>query len=51
VHLLADPGLDINDFDNRREQINAWLVQTALDAGLLCMEKLLASLNPSRATR
>ncbi|NJP27774.1 ATP-binding protein [Microbispora sp. SCL1-1] len=46
AHLLADPGLDLTDLDNRREQINTWLVQTALDAGLLGMEHRLGTLSP-----
>ncbi|MEU5885002.1 ATP-binding protein [Spirillospora sp. NPDC047279] len=43
AHLLADPGLDLAAIGSRREQVNTWLVQTALDAGLLGMEKLLAT--------
>lgn len=44
AHLLADPGLDLTNVDSRREQINAWVIQTALDAGLLGMEERLAHL-------
>jgi hypothetical protein len=43
AHLLADPGLDLADPESRREQVNAWLVETAMDAGLTGMEKLLAA--------
>ncbi|MFB4308394.1 helix-turn-helix domain-containing protein [Actinomadura sp. GTD37] len=42
AHLLADPALDLADADDRHQQVHAWLVQTALDAGLLGMEALLA---------
>ncbi|MFF5113648.1 hypothetical protein [Streptosporangium sp. NPDC000509] len=40
-HVLADPDLDLADPVARNEQVHAWLVQIALDAGLLGMEKLL----------
>ncbi|MFB4304379.1 helix-turn-helix domain-containing protein [Actinomadura sp. NTSP31] len=43
AHLLADPGLDLTDPDSRHHQVDAWLVQTALDAGRLGMEELLMS--------
>ncbi|MEV4251708.1 ATP-binding protein [Spirillospora sp. NPDC049652] len=43
AHLLADPGFDLTDPPSRHKQVDAWLVQTALDAGLLGMEELLAS--------
>lgn len=41
AHLLADPGLDLTDPQARLEQVRAWLIQTALDAGLLGMEQQL----------
>jgi hypothetical protein len=47
-HVLANPALDLSDIDDRREQIQAWLVQLALDAGLLGMEQLLDSLTSYR---
>ncbi|WP_433474936.1 AlbA family DNA-binding domain-containing protein [Spirillospora sp. CA-142024] len=50
AHLLADPGLDLTDPGSRHDQVDAWLVQTALDAGLLGMEELLTSRPPPRAT-
>jgi hypothetical protein len=43
ANVLADPALDLADPTDRQEQVRAWLVQTALDAGLLGMEKLLAN--------
>jgi hypothetical protein len=43
-HVLANPALDLSDMGDRREQTQAWLVQLALDAGLLGMEQLLNSL-------
>lgn len=39
AHVLADPGLDLADPEQRHEQVTAWLIQTALDAGLLGMEQ------------
>jgi hypothetical protein len=47
AHLLADPALDLSDPTDRQEQVGAWLVQLALDAGLLGMEQLLERLTPS----
>jgi hypothetical protein len=44
THMLADPALDLADVDERREQVEAWLVQQALDAGLLGMEQVLERL-------
>ncbi|MEO3783791.1 ATP-binding protein [Actinocorallia sp. B10E7] len=45
-HLLADPALDLADPADRRRQIQGWLSQLALDAGLLGMEQLLAEQDP-----
>jgi hypothetical protein len=42
-HVLANPALDLYDSGDRQEQTQAWLVQLALDAGLLGMERLLKS--------
>lgn len=39
AHVLADPGLDLADPSQRHEQTDAWLIQAALDAGLLGMER------------
>lgn len=44
AHLLADPALDLADSGDRVEQVNRWLVQIALDAGLAGMESALGSL-------
>ncbi|MEU1726224.1 hypothetical protein [Nonomuraea sp. NPDC005692] len=41
VHVLADPGLDLADPEQRHGQVRSWLIQTALDAGLLGMEQRL----------
>lgn len=43
--LLADPALDLADPGDRRSQVRMWLVQIALDAGLLGMEQLLEHLD------
>jgi len=42
--LLADPSLDCSDPTDRREQVERWLNQIALDAGLLGMEEALAQI-------
>jgi hypothetical protein len=47
AHLLADPARDLADVDDRREQVTAWLVQIALDAGHRGMESLLGRLGLS----
>jgi hypothetical protein len=41
ANLLANPTLDLTAEGDRREQIDDWLQQIALDAGLSGMEKLL----------
>jgi len=41
ANLLADPARDLADDDERREQVDDWLLQIALDAGLRGMEDLL----------
>lgn len=41
ANLIADPALDLRDPAERREQVDSWLVQLGLDAGLLGMEGLL----------
>lgn len=41
AHLLADPALDLADGGDRVQQVNLWLLQIALDAGLTGMEKAL----------
>lgn len=51
AHLLADPGRDVADASDRREQVAAWLTQIALDAGLRGMEQLLHSLTSSQGGR
>ncbi|MBE1537064.1 AlbA family DNA-binding domain-containing protein [Actinomadura algeriensis] len=43
AHLLADPAFDLADAGDRHAQVKTWLVQTAMDAGLLGMEQLLTS--------
>jgi hypothetical protein len=46
THMLADPALDLADIDERREQVGAWLVQQAPDAGMLGMEQVLERITP-----
>jgi hypothetical protein len=41
AHLLANPALDLAANGDRVEQVNRWLVQIALDAGLAGMENVL----------
>jgi len=42
--LLADPTLDLADATDRHGQVDAWIQQIALDAGLRGMERLLNAL-------
>lgn len=42
--LVADPTLDLADWDERHAQVDAWVQQIALDAGVRGMERLLARL-------
>lgn len=41
AHLIADPSIDLRDPYERQTQIDNWLQQIALDAGILGMEELL----------
>jgi hypothetical protein len=43
ANLLANPTLDLAEPDERRMQLDDWLQQIALDAGLSGMENLLAA--------
>ncbi len=40
--LLADPSFDLKDPSDRRHQVERWLNQIALDAGLMGMQEALA---------
>lgn len=42
ANLIADPALDLRHPPERHEQVDSWLLQVGLDAGLLGMERLLA---------
>ncbi|WP_298207630.1 helix-turn-helix domain-containing protein [Ferrimicrobium sp.] len=42
--LLADPSLDFADRADRRQRVERWLNQIALDAGMLGMEKALVQI-------
>lgn len=46
--LLVDPARDLRDPVERAEQLDAWLVQVALDAGLAGMEDLVPRLRAAR---
>jgi Helix-turn-helix domain len=48
ANLIADPALDLRDTSERQEQVNSWLLQAGLDAGLLGMERLLGEYQASR---
>lgn len=41
ARLLADPSIDLSSPSERRKQVDAWLIQIALDAGLRGMERVL----------
>ena len=43
AHVIGNPGLDLGDPAERGEQIDGWLLQIALDAGLTGMENLLVA--------
>jgi len=43
ANLVADPSLDLSNPSERGKQLDAWVEQIALDAGLLGMEKLLVA--------
>lgn len=42
AHLRANPSLDLTDPGDRRQQLDDWLAQIALDSGLFGMDRLLA---------
>ncbi|HUZ56287.1 MAG TPA: ATP-binding protein [Streptosporangiaceae bacterium] len=48
ANLLANPTLDLADPGDRRSQLDDWLQQIALDAGLSGMENLLAAYHQER---
>lgn len=48
AHLLADPAHDLGSQAERRLQIDSWLQQIALDAGLRGMERLLVNYHAGR---
>lgn len=49
AHVLANPGLDLSDPAERQSQLDDWLQQIALDAGLRGMENLLAAYHRQEA--
>jgi len=48
ANLVADSTLDLSDPDDRQIQVDAWVQQIALDAGLRGMEGVLAKLRQAR---
>lgn len=46
ANLLANPTLDLKDPAERHAQLDDWLQQIALDAGLSGMEDLLTAYHP-----
>lgn len=48
ANLVADATLDLSDPDDRQLQVDAWVQQIALDAGLRGMEGVLARLRQAR---
>jgi hypothetical protein len=42
AHMQADPVLDLTDPQERAEQVDLWLSQMAIDAGLLGMDELVS---------
>jgi hypothetical protein len=52
AHMQADPALDLSDPAERAEQVDLWLSQMAIDAGLLGMDELVSKWRQSlRETR
>jgi hypothetical protein len=51
ANLRADPARDLADDDERREQVDNWLLQIALDAGLRGMEDLLREYHATRSNK
>lgn len=49
AHLASDPALDLADTVDRGAQVRMWLVQAALDSGLLGMEQLLEQIDADTA--
>ncbi len=50
AHVLANPGLDLANPPERHTQVDDWLQQIALDAGLRGMENLLAAYHQQEAS-
>ncbi len=48
ANLSADPAIDLRDSDDRRAQVNSWMQQIALDAGLRGMERVLDAYHRDR---
>ena len=49
ANLVANPSLDLHDPDERSTQVDRWLRQIALDAGLRGMDRVLERLHSSAA--
>ena len=50
AQVLANPGLDLANPAERQTQLDDWLQQIALDAGLRGMESLLAAYHQQQAS-
>jgi hypothetical protein len=48
ANLIADPALDLSDDRERSEQVDSWMQQIALDAGLTGMQGLLSEYHRRR---
>src|SRR5215469_8854378 len=44
AHMLGDPALDLSDPMDRCEQVDRWLNQLGIDAGLVGMEELVGEM-------
>lgn len=49
AHVLADPAIDLADPGERRIQVDRWLEQIALDAGLTGMQRIIQQLAAERS--
>jgi hypothetical protein len=48
ANLLADPSLDLRLLSEREEQIDSWMLQIGMDAGLAGTERLVNRMRDAR---
>jgi hypothetical protein len=45
ANLVSDPTIDLHSPEERRDQLNRWLMEIVLDAGLVGIEGVIAGLS------